>query len=927
MTKKLKLISGVLFFALMSANVGANFYGSWAEQFTYSQRGWEAKEADGKPVIWTVDADGPASALRVDDEVVSLKVEPPNACRLINRRECAAPPGTTYKLTIRRGGLTLEFDLATAVKPLSDWFYDFIFHLVSLTFPLTALAIFLLKPDDKQAWLLALMLGAFAGFFGGGISWAPAWLQSIIRFARFFHIAFFPLFLHFFLLFPERGRWARRFPRLEFWIYLPFLSLILPLITIDRLGAGELLLAKIPGIKVIGRLINPLAAGYLISGLAALISYFWAADANNKRRTRVVVAGCVVGILSLLIALSGGWFGLNRIYPRVFDFISYFYPLTFLLIPLSFAYAIVRHQVIPVSLIIRRSARYVLVSRGAILLDVIAVGLSVTAVMTYIFSRIRLPVIVIGLVSAAVGVVTWKVASGLHYRYLRPLIDRRFFRQSYDAHQIIAELTGALRTVTGLPQLLELVAARIQTALQIVNVTIFLRDQTTGNYNNAYSRDYSETDGRAIIRERHSVLPYYAGLLKQLSDNGEPLDIERHLAVEQQESDNGKLSGAENGVEQQGSDNDRLSDVENNGPIDPISPVSSIEPISPISPVKSNIIIEDEIKALQEVKSTLLMPLYSKDGMLGIISLGPRLGDLPFSREDKQLLMSVSGPTALAIENARLVEQMVAEARRLQEIESDHRRKTEELAFARQLQLSMLPARNISLDNVEIVGQMRAATEVGGDYYDFIEMVDGRVCVAVGDATGHGMAAGLVVGMVKMGLIHALQGELQRMNGHASVKTVIEDLNRSLKRSLSQRGMGMCLGAAILDASTLKVEVVSNGMPAPYHYRAASHSLSVIETQAPPLGFLRQVNVRPVETWLWPGDALIWLSDGFEERMNHANQIWGSEQVERSLERICGEETSAENIARRMIEACDGAAGGRGNEDDMTIVVARVRLK
>ena len=189
------------------------------------------------------------------------------------------------------------------------------------------------------------------------------------------------------------------------------------------------------------------------------------------------------------------------------------------------------------------------------------------------------------------------------------------------------------------------------------------------------------------------------------------------------------------------------------------------------------------------------------------------------------------------------------------------------------------------------------------------------------------MAAGLVVGMVKMGLIHALQGGLQRMNGHASVKPLIEDLNHSLRRSLSQRGMGMCLGAAILDASTLKVEVVSNGMPAPYHYRTASRSLSMIETQAPPLGFLRQVNVRPVETWLGPGDALIWLSDGFEERMNHADQIWGSEQVERALERICGEETSAENIARRMIEACDGAAGGRSNDDDMTIVVARVKLK
>jgi hypothetical protein len=147
--------------------------------------------------------------------------------------------------------------------------------------------------------------------------------------------------------------------------------------------------------------------------------------------------------------------------------------------------------------------RYVLVARGAILLDMIAVGLIVAAVLTYVFNRIRPPVIVIGLVSAAVGIVTWKIASGLHDKYLRPLIDRRFFRQSYDAQQIIAELTASLRTVTDLPQLLELVAARLQTALQTVNVTIFLRDQTTGNYNSAYSRDYSETDGRAISRSRN----------------------------------------------------------------------------------------------------------------------------------------------------------------------------------------------------------------------------------------------------------------------------------------------------------------------------------------------------------------------------------------------------------------------------------------
>ena len=162
------------------------------------------------------------------------------ACRLINRRGGRrAGSGTTYKLTIRRGGRTLEFDLATAAKPLGGWFFDLALHLVSLIFPLTGLAVFLLKPDNKQAWLLALMLGSFTGLFSGGLPLAPTWLQSIARFAQFFHIAFFPLCLHFFLFFPERGLWARRFPRLEFWIYLPFLSVMFPFLAIVRLGGGD----------------------------------------------------------------------------------------------------------------------------------------------------------------------------------------------------------------------------------------------------------------------------------------------------------------------------------------------------------------------------------------------------------------------------------------------------------------------------------------------------------------------------------------------------------------------------------------------------------------------------------------------------------------------------------------------------------------
>jgi sigma-B regulation protein RsbU (phosphoserine phosphatase) len=878
MSKRLQILCGGLFFAVMFVYLGVTTYSAYVDL----SRGYDGWTAARRPVdrwvIISVDAEGPAAALRKDDVVFSINgVRPQDDPQVVNFA-WQAPPGTAYPMVIEREGRLIEFTFNTVRRPFFKPFLMWVGVLAQkviypLIFLLPGFVVFLLKPGDKQALLLALMLGTYFAISNYALPSLPAWLLYVAVAARILGTLFWPVFFHFFLVFPERSPLLRRFPRLEFYLYLPYLLTILPFHAPNRywnIFEPELAWRVIPPQSLLGTLNFIFIVLYVVAGVAALALNYWQASPAAKRKARVAVVGSGLGIIHMFLMLISEVTSLGRM--SEFRMVSGVAGLLLLpLIPASFSYAIVRHQVIPVSLIIRRGVRYMLVSRGAVLLDMIAVGLSVTTVLTYVFNRTRPPGIVIGLVSAAVGIITWKVASRLHDKYLAPLIDRRFFRQSYDAHQIVAELTQSLRTVKDLPQLLELVAMKIQSALQTENVTVFLRDRELGRYQTAYSCDYSEAHGRAVTRQRDGQMMKLAGVIERASDNGHPVAVE----LEEVLSDGGG--------------GDEMTAA--------------------------------ELEVLKEVKAALLMPLVSKEVTLGIISLGPRLGDLPFSRDDKRLLTSVSGPATFAIENARLVEQMIAEARRLQEIEVDHRRKTEELAYARQLQLSMLPKRDLSFDQIEIIGQMRTATEVGGDYYDFIEMANGRVCIAVGDATGHGMAAGLVVGMVKMGLINGLQ----QLNDHTSVKLLIEDLNRALKRSLSQRGMGMCLGAAILDVSTLKAEVISNGMPAPYHYRAANHSLSPVVTQAPPLGFLRQVNVRPVEAQLQPGDALVWLSDGFEERLDRQGQVWGDEQVALRLERICVEESRAEGIARRMIEACDSAAGGRVNDDDMTIVVAKVK--
>ncbi len=250
-------------------------------------------------------------------------------------------------------------------------------------------------------------------------------------------------------------------------------------------------------------------------------------------------------------------------------------------------------------------------------------------------------------------------------------------------------------------------------------------------------------------------------------------------------------------------------------------------------------------------------------------------------------------------------------------VEAENRRKSEELDFARQLQLSMLPKQDVVFERGEIVGRMRTATEVGGDYYDFIKVDDGRYCVAIGDATGHGVGAGLVVGMVKTALLNSVL----RWSPESGVRQLMIDLNATFKASLSHRGVGMCFGIAVIDLTGMTVELCSSGMPFPYIYEAKTGSVRTMQLPGPPIGFMKKIEPRTEGMTLGPADRLVLMSDGFHERMNAEGRTWGYDTVTGELARACSEEPSASGIAERMFTASDRFARQHEPEDDMTIVV------
>ncbi len=244
----------------------------------------------------------------------------------------------------------------------------------------------------------------------------------------------------------------------------------------------------------------------------------------------------------------------------------------------------------------------------------------------------------------------------------------------------------------------------------------------------------------------------------------------------------------------------------------------------------------------------------------------------------------------------------------------DHMRKSEELEFARRLQLAMIPKKDIRLGQVEVVGQMITATEVGGDYFDFFRLDDKRLCIAYGDATGHGVAAGLIVGMVKLAAtVWAMHPK--------RIEDMLADLNQGLRKTLPLKTMGMGFGLAVIDLERYEVEVCSSGMPFPLQFVAATGQILPLELKGPPLGYLKRITPNSVKIRLAPGDRLIFLSDGFAERFNGEKRIWGTSAAQESLRAACLNCIEPAHIATRLIEDCDRFAGTRPCDDDMTIVV------
>jgi sigma-B regulation protein RsbU (phosphoserine phosphatase) len=704
-------------------------------------------------------------------------------------------------------------------------------------FILVALPVLFLRVDDPNAWKLALCFAAM-------VSAAPIALQSGIMptplrlFVLSYMVLLFPVlpasFYAFFATFPAPSPIDRRVPWLKN-LLLFGMGAVSTLLALAVLWTRTLDVLW-PAVDVVGRRnVTNVYAIYLFGTFGlALASLVWnstsSPDTEARRKTRVIVWGTVVGLVPWLTLLACS---------SVFHFAPYsisfwiWSPCVILisLMPLSFAYAVLKHRVLDVPVLLRRSARYILVQRGFLIL-IFVLGTGATLALAESFSR-RYPeqlqaAIPIGAVFGVVLVVggTW-----VQQRVSRR-VDKAFFRSAYDARQILESLLPKTQQVRTHEELSQLLAENIEEALHPSSLLVYFREDGQQKL----------AGGTSVVKPADRVLE--SPELSYIFAAGEPVEVTPTAAY---------ADFARHRVE-------------------------------------------------------CLVPIGGRAGEpLGLLLLGPRLSDEPYSREDRRLLALVASSAAGALQNIGLAEEIAVRMER-------EKRAAHEIELARQVQRKLFPQSLPKLEHLDFAGECVQARVVGGDYYDFIELAPGIVGFALADISGKGFPAALLMANLQANLRSQYALALKGMPG------VLRSVNRLFCENSEPQHYATAFFCSF-DDSTRHLRYVNCGHNPPVLLRSDG-TVERLSATATVMGLFDEWDCQVEEIQLASGDLFVIYTDGVTEACVPGGEEFGEDRLLNVIQR--NRRLSAAELLRTLIQEIEQFSPGE-KSDDLTAVTGKVR--
>jgi len=297
-----------------------------------------------------------------------------------------------------------------------------------------------------------------------------------------------------------------------------------------------------------------------------------------------------------------------------------------------------------------------------------------------------------------------------------------------------------------------------------------------------------------------------------------------------------------------------------------------------------------------------------KDRCIGVFDLeSPELD--AFTKRDVGILTMLASQAAVAIENARLYEELSANEARLEK----------ELGFAKRVQAALLPTQLPKrLKGVDVAAQFAPARELGGDFHDFLMPESHTLVVALGDVSGKGVPAALYsvfAGELVRGRTFRRRFQPER----SSPAQVLTSINTILhERQLEEYYCTLCY--AVFDIKRKTLTMSNSGLP--YPVRSTAEDTGLIELPGVPLGAFVGVNYDDVSFPLHAGDVFVFCSDGVSEAMNEQNQEFTPARLVEVVRR--SRDLPASQITQNIVSAVAEHRGGFPPNDDMTVVVVKI---
>ncbi len=301
------------------------------------------------------------------------------------------------------------------------------------------------------------------------------------------------------------------------------------------------------------------------------------------------------------------------------------------------------------------------------------------------------------------------------------------------------------------------------------------------------------------------------------------------------------------------------------------------------------------------IHSIMAVPLAIEQRVLGMVYVDSPLHSNRFTKRDLELLTLIAGVAAIRIENVRLLD-----------VQVEQKRLANELAVASEIQLRLHPAASPAINGYDLMGVSFPCYEVGGDYFDFIQKRDGRIVIALGDVSGKGTGAALL-----MSSIHA--AVRAQCTTRLSPSEIVTEINQYIYDNTPSNRY-VTLFYSELDPRTHQLSYINGGHNAPLLVRA-SGEITTLDIGGFPVGITPFGDYHEGMAHLEPGDVLVIYSDGVTESQNEAGEEFDEPRLIEIVQRNRGR--TAAGLRDRIDDALQKFVGKAKSVDDLTLVILK----